>query len=137
MSQFITDLDCHLRGGTGRTPIWILDRPLLYYSSYLKKIGKQPQVAVPKDFETDFASVPRVPIAYWFWGGRCHRESVIHDFLYRIDCVPEVSRAEADKVFLEAMEVRQKPWGVRWPMYLGVRLGGGSSYRKRTVADKF
>jgi hypothetical protein len=107
---------------------WVLDSPLLYESDVLGC-----QIYVPRGFETDFASVPRVPIFYWFWGDRAHHEAVIHDYLYRTDSKPVVERHEADAVFLEAMIARGKSWSVRWPMYLGVRAGGWTAYHKRRV----
>ena len=81
---------------------------------------------IPKNFVTDFASVPRVPIAYMLFGDRAHHESVPHDYIYQTHIAP---KAIADKMFLEAMGARGKPWYVRYPMYQGVVIGGGSSYR--------
>jgi len=133
MSQFITELDIK---PCDNECIWVLQKPLLYYSSLLKSLGKQPQVVVPEGFETDLASVPRLPFLYALWGGRAHREGVVHDYLYRKDSMPPVGRSVADRVFLEAMDVRGKPWNVRWPMYLGVRIGGWTAYHKRLVGDK-
>jgi len=33
--------------------------------------------------ETDFASVPRLPLAYLIAGNTAHKAAVIHDYLYR------------------------------------------------------
>ena len=127
MSEFLTELvvddccDAYAR----------LVSPLSYESDLLEKI-----ITVPVGFETDFASVPRVPIVYWFWGGRAHREAVLHDYLYRIDSDPVVSEEVANKVFFEAMQARGKGFFVRWPMYWGVCLGGWTAYHKKLVADK-
>ena len=134
MSQFITELD--IRPRCDNECIWVLDKPLLYYSSLLKSLGEQPQVAIQVGFETDLASVPRIPFIYALWGGRAHKEGVLHDYLYRKDAVPCVPRSVVDRVFLEAMEVRGKPRRVRYPMYLGVRIGGWTAYHKRLVGDK-
>jgi hypothetical protein len=141
MAKFLTELDCVLREDSDC--IWVLRKPLVYFSDL---IGK---VAVPIDFpvggmpvegdctfETDFASVPRVPVVYTLYGDRAHREAVIHDYLYRVDSVPVVSFSMANRVFLEAMKARGKPWHVRYPMYVGVCIGGCSSYHKRKVHDK-
>lgn len=127
-SQFLTGLGIRLKDDC----IWILESRLVYYSELLGV-----EVRVPTGFETDFASVPRVPIAYMFYGGRCHREAVIHDYLYRIDSVPAVEFTVANDVFLEAMKSRGKSWGVRYPMYWGVCSGGYFSYHKKSVLDKF
>jgi hypothetical protein len=59
---------------------------------------------------------------------------VLHDYLYRIDSEPIVEFSTANRVFLEAMKSRDKPWWVRWPMYLGVCAGGLASYHKKLVA---
>jgi len=125
MSRFITNLEVKITD-----KVSTLVTPLVYESDLLGFT-----IVVPVGFQTDFASVPRVPVAYWFWGGRSHRESVIHDYLYRIDSIPVVSRFFADRVFLEAMEVRQKSASVRWPMFWGVRIGGLSAYHKKKVED--
>ncbi len=77
-------------------------------------------VSVPAGFETDLASVPRLIVIYELWGNRCHREAVIHDYLYRIDSVPQASKLQADRTFLEAMKVRGKPFYIRWFMFAGV-----------------
>jgi len=126
MPGFLTELDVRcLDDG-----LWRLDAPLIYASDVLDAT-----VIVPPGFTTDFASVPRVPIAYWFWGDRAHREAVIHDYLYRSDSVPVVPRELADDVFEEAMCCRGKSCGVRWPMFWGVRLGGWTAYHKKRVGD--
>lgn len=125
LPEFFSELDVRcLDDGS-----WRLDSPLRYGSALLGCF-----IEVPAGFETDFASVPRVPIAYWCWGDRAHREAVIHDYLYRIDSVPVVTRGEADAVFMEAMRCRGKSAAVRWPMYLGVRAGGWTAYHKRRVS---
>ncbi len=92
---------------------------------------------IPIDFETDLASVPRVPIAYLLWGDRAHREAVLHDYLYRIDAVPRVSKEDADWYFREAMIGQGVSWWIHHPMYLGVRAGGGPSWRRMRVYDSF
>ena len=132
MSQFITELEIGLKN----EGVWVLKKPLVYYSTLLKYKSKQPQVVVPEGFECDLASVPRIPFVFAAWGGRVHREAVIHDYLYRIDSNPVVSFSIANRVFLEAAELRKKPWIVRWPMFFGVTIGGYFSYHKRLVGDK-
>jgi hypothetical protein len=107
---------------------WRLHEPLAYESDLLKDT-----VIVPVGFETDLASVPRVPIIYNLWGDRSHYEAVIHDYLYCLDSIPLVTFDRANMVFLEAMEARGKPWYIRRPMYWGVCLGGWPCYHKRMV----
>lgn len=124
-AEFLTRLECY---SLGDDSTWTLTTPLIYASEHLNKT-----ITVPACFDTDLASVPRIPIVYMCWGARAHHESVLHDYLYRTDSAPIVSRETADRVFLEAMEVRGKPRRIRWPMYCGVRLGGWTAYHKRTV----
>lgn len=40
---------------------------------------------LPNNMESDLASVPRVPVIYFLWGDRAHREAFLHDFFYRCD----------------------------------------------------
>ena len=128
-AEFLTELDAGLKSGSDK--IWILREPLVYNCSLLDTT-----ITIPAKFESDLSSVPRVPIAYWLWGGRLHREGFLHDYLYRIDSSPIVSFSQANNVFLEAAKSRGKSWGVRYPMFWGVVLGGCFSYHKRRVEDK-
>lgn len=125
---FLTELDARLLEGD---KVWKLIAPLVYYSELLDC-----EITVPRRFCTDLSSVPRVPVAYWFWGGKAHREGVLHDYLYRIDSQPVVSRGLANAVFLEAMISRGKSRFVRNPMYWGVCIGGGPSYHKKYVLER-
>jgi len=126
MPKFLTELDviCINDGA------WRLNAPLVYESDI---VG---MVEVPKGFETDFASVPRVPVFFTLFGDRAHREAVLHDYLYRTDSIPVALRKQADEVFLEAMKERGKGFFVRWAMYAGVRAGGWTAYHKKCVLDK-
>ena len=98
---------------------------------YIRKNGQR--IEVPIKFQTDLASVPRVPIVFMAWGDRAHREAVLHDYVYRKDSIPVLPRPEGDGLFKEAMISRDQPWYIYHPMYAGVRLGGGSSYHKYPV----
>jgi hypothetical protein len=107
-----------------------LERPLLDRSDILRSLNN-PEfpdgvLTIPAGFVTDFSSVPRVPIVYMLFGDRAHHESVPHDYLYQTHLV---SKSVADRVFLEAMQSRGKSAFIRNSMYLGVVLGGGSSYK--------
>lgn len=108
---------------------WLLEKSLAYDSDL---VGS---VVVPEGFITDFASVPRVPIAFMLFGARAHHESVLHDYLYKIDSIPQVTRKQADDVFLEAMTVRGKGLFVRLMMFAGVRIGGWTAWHQRKVFE--
>lgn len=127
-SGFITELDCGL---VNDDSIWVLKSPLIYYSRELRGV-----IVVPAEFQMDFASVPRLPIVYTLYGNRAHREGVLHDYLYRRDCVPSVTYAQANYLFLEAMESRGKSKGVRYPMYWAVCAAGWTAWHKHNVKDK-
>ena len=127
MSKFLTDLDVHLKQDC--ETVWILNTPLIYNSDL---VG---QIVVPAYFETDLASVPRIPIIYAMWGARAHNEATIHDYLFRSDSRPSITFGEANNVFLEAMKVRLKPWYIRYPMYWGVVIGSAGCWHKRKVNE--
>jgi len=108
----------------GKYP-WMLDAALIYHSDLAGKL------AVPAGYCTDFASVPRLPVVYWWTGGRAVLPSIIHDYMF--DCMThDITRKQADSVFLEAMKARQDPKRAvtRWAMYLGVRAFGWIPWRK-------
>lgn len=100
--------------------MWRLEHPLVFQSAVLGRA-----ITVPECFETDFASVPRVPVAYWLAGDTAHPAAVVHDYLYSTG---EVSRATADRVLLEAMAAEGVPAWRRYPMYWAVRAFGGSRF---------
>jgi len=127
MSLFLTELKAVL---IKDDTVWKLERSLVYESELLGRV-----VEIPADFETDLASVPRVPIAYMAFGGRAHREAVLHDYLYRIDSNPVVSFMTANRAFLEAMKALGKSFFVRQAMFMGVCAGGLFSYHKKKVFD--
>jgi len=64
--------------------------------------------SVPADFETDFASVPRVPFVYAAVGNTAHAPSALHDWAIRSKVCP---RPHADELFRQAMESIGMP---RW-----------------------
>lgn len=97
--------------------------PLVYYSEHLQR-----EITVPKGFVTDFASVPRLPVAYLLAGGEANQAAVVHDYLYHSHLVP---RADADAVFEEAMGVTGQPWWRCKLMWAGVRMFGAGPYEER------
>lgn len=130
MSEFKTELAIKLLPCSDK--VYELQEDLIYVSDLLHN-----KICVPRGFQTDLASVPRVPLIYTLWGSRCHREGVAHDYLYRKDAYPQVTRSQADNVFLEAMQCRGKRGGIRYPMFWGVRLFSMPSWHKRKVSEAF
>lgn len=90
-------------------------------------------IVVPKGFDTDFASVPRLPLMHMLLGDRAHSSAVVHDYLYR---TAEVSRSMADAVFKEAAESEGVGFFSRWALWSGVRVGGWTSYDQRHPENK-
>lgn len=89
-------------------------------------------IIVPAGFVTDFASIPMglrntfPPLGPWA------RAAILHDFLYdQGGQLPgkSYSRAEADGIFREAMQVLKVPAWRREVMYRAVRLGGKSGWK--------
>ena len=99
---------------------WVLLAPLRYDSAILGA-----RLTVPLGFRTDFASVPRLPFAFWLTGDTAHAPAVVHDYLYRRHLF---SRRISDTVFLEAMKAEGDPWWRRCLMYQAVRWFGGKAW---------
>jgi hypothetical protein len=105
---------------------WLLTEPLTYVTHNGRTI------TVPAGFQTDFASVPRLPLIFVLMGDTNHRAAVIHDYLYS---TKEVSRKEADSIFVEAME---GPKSIQSRlMYLGVRLFGSLRWNQREAPEPY
>lgn len=109
-----------------------LVQPLIYQTP--GGIGFQ----VPVGFVTDFASVPR---GLWNlippWGPYT-RAAVLHDYQYWLG---DLSRKEADRIFLVAMEGLGVGWVKRQAIYWGVRAGGwyawnGHRKQKKGLLDR-
>jgi hypothetical protein len=100
---------------------WRLTEPLIFCSEVADII-----IRTPAGFVTDFASVPRLPLAYWLFGSRANRPAVTHDDLYRSGML---TRKMADRIFLEAMKTEGYRIPTRYTMYGVVRLGGRWSYK--------
>lgn len=99
------------------TLAWCLVVPLVYESAHYGRI------VVPEGFETDFASVPRWPLAFLFFGDRVHAPAVVHDWLCRVEYQAcRISWRQAADVFHEAMRSVGTPAWQRVPMYWAVRM---------------
>jgi hypothetical protein len=121
MSGFVTPLDARKVGpGPQGRSTWRLLADLVYSSDLLKR-----QIRVPAGFVTDYASVPRLPLAFLVAGDTAHEAAVVHDWLYTTQ---EVPRDQADAVFKEAIGASD-PSAPAWLMWLAVRVGGGGSWK--------
>jgi hypothetical protein len=103
---------------------WITLEPLNFWSRKFQK-----NYVVPKDFVTDLASVPRLPLVYLLTAGTAHAPAIVHDFQYRSPRLRRVtSKAEADSVFYEGMLDTGVPSWRAWLMWRAVKNWGGKDY---------
>lgn len=123
MSSFTTPVDLRMLDDY----LWQLLSPFEYH------VGGYPSdtvICVPAGTCTDLASVPRFLWTIFPPHGRWAKAAIIHDYLYA-NAIG--SKADADRTFLEAMEVLGVSWMVRTTMYWAVRLFGRGSYGKATT----
>lgn len=97
MSRFHTDLLVKIHRSDGQKRELL--SPLIYHTDVLWDMPGG-LITVPAGFRTDFASVPRAPLAWLAAGGCADYAAVVHDYLLE----QGYKRARADAVFLEAME---------------------------------
>jgi hypothetical protein len=122
VSKFLTPLVAEKDG-----KVWTVMQPLIYMSDVASKV-----FVVPDGFVTDFASVPRLPLAFLLTGDSAHEAAVIHDRLYS---TAEVTREVADAVFKEAAVASGEPSWKASLMYAGIRLGGWMAWNDHRARD--
>ncbi len=83
---------------------------------------------IPKSFETDLASIPRLlwPLFAPQYSGFV-APAILHDYLYR--CPNDISREFADEVLYSALIVENVSPFTASKFYLGVRLFGHSHFK--------
>jgi hypothetical protein len=138
VGAFMSELTItHLCGNDthGRCRLWRLAEPLIYE---VGGRGSGRVIVVWKGFITDGPSIPQflcpiLPVwASW------SRAGVIHDCLCVLIAAntphPEApTRADADRIFLEAMEHLNVGWVQRYALYWGVRLGAWLKLRTTMI----
>ena len=126
MSQFTTNFKGELIGKN----LW---KNLEEFEYYVGHLGSEEIIIVPENFETDFASVPRL-----FWSiispvDKHGKAAVVHDCCYYYALY---SRKRSDEIFKEALEVlKVPPWKV-FCMYQSVRIGGWLAWYKHRRREK-
>ena len=104
---------------------WKIAEP---FSAYTDIPEKREWIHVPVDFETDFASIPKVFIPFLQWKDKFNKASVVHDYLYYTKQYP---RHIADKIFLELqLALGIEKWKA-YTFYIVVRLFGWTHWNKR------
>lgn len=122
-TQFLSPLKTQ---GINRKDFFLLE-DFRFYSNVIKDV-----IVVPKGFVCDGTSD--------LLKDDSEPCGVIHDYAYR---APDhkinverngviyqvyIAKSTADRIFLEAMKVWKVPAWKRWMKYMGVVVGGGSSY---------
>lgn len=107
--------------------LWELTSPLTFDAGY------HGIFTVPTGFRTDFASVPRVPLAWLYCGGQGEAAAVVHDYLYKVG---GVSKDTADRVFYLALRAMGMHPFKSSIMYQAVKVGGWPMWKKYRSMDK-
>ena len=95
-------------------------------------------IIIPKGFQSDFASIPRV-----FWPVQSPYDykniapAILHDYQYT--CPNNLSRSKIDSIFYSALIDNRVNPVVAYAFWLAVRVGGDSHFNKDNhcaIADK-
>lgn len=148
-TQFNAELSVELLPQT-RTSLWqkLFGQPeykvTKTFQYYVNKKDENLYVAVPQGFVTDLATIPWA--IRWLLppNGKYGQAAVVHDYLTDGCAITKVTahgvvnvyptRAEADKIFLQAMVVLRVPKLTRLTMYYAVRLYSMIVRKDRIVA---
>lgn len=144
MSRFTSHLGLTLLEDANGDPItkagrclWLLSSPLSYD---VGAEGSGEVITVPAEATTDLASIPRAVSNIFPPDGPWAKAAVIHDWLYvtRGTCfrgdfngrtrAKPYTRAEADGILREAMQVLGVSAFARGVIWSAVRLGGAGSW---------
>src|SRR5689334_20696088 len=106
--------------------LWELTSPM-EYATAVPEVGdaRDGLIYVPRGFLTDFASVPRVPVAWLIAGGVGNRAAVVHDWLYQTH---SATKEHADAVLYEALLSIGVPNWRAWAMWRAVAWWGDGPY---------
>ena len=97
------------------TKYWIVKEDFIWYVDYIEKKWR---IVVPKWFTTDMASIPR-PL-WIFLNPTKFIAPILHDYLYT---TKELTRADADLILLEALNIEWANILEKTCYYWGVRIG--------------
>ena len=91
------------------------------------------EVTVPANFLSDGLSIPSVFHSF-FAGGKSPRyipTGMLHDYLYKINEFPEMTRKQADKIFLIWLKRYRVKFLTRHIIHKAVRVGARKSWKVR------
>jgi hypothetical protein len=95
--------------------------------------GHSAVLTIPKLTTTDFASIPRALHSLLSPLNNTIYAAIVHDYLYRDPDAPEaaaITKEAADRILYWGMRARGVRRLTAGLMYLGVALGGHSSYKR-------
>lgn len=123
---FETDLKVLSIRGTNKRQLTGL---LVYFSKRLRT-----RILVPINFETDFATIPKV-IRFFIDNdsGVIRDAAVVHDYLYATQSTnfyPLIDKDDADLILMDGMKDLGASFITRYTVYYAVRLFGCLFYRK-------
>lgn len=119
MNRFLGTLDVRLVEDSPEGK-WELLSPFGYMSTLMGV-----QVTAEPGFQTEFCSVPRIPIVYWSLGNCARRAGVIHDWLYRHKTLP---RQQCDYLLREMVLLCGCNEIAAYHFYSAVRMFGAQFY---------
>jgi hypothetical protein len=88
-------------------------------------------IIIPEGFETDLASVPRLPFFYILLGNKGKWAAILHDWLYSTNMFP---REVCDYYFYLALRETGMGYIKANLFYTGVKVGGQRAYDGYTMA---
>lgn len=114
--------------------LWELFRPLDYH---VGERNSDEVIHIPEGTKTDFASVPPGFRNLFPKDGSYTPAAIIHDYLYETRGLRgRYTRAQCDRIFLEAMKVVGVGVVRRRLMYRAVRAGGWWAWRQHGKRDR-
>jgi hypothetical protein len=99
--------------------VWELLAPFAY------KTHNGVLITVDKGFQTDFMSIPRIPLVYDILGNRGRRLGVVHDWVYKTAMFP---RKVCDDLVFEMGRECGFSHAEMWEIYVAVRMCGAPHY---------
>ena len=120
-ARFMGPLDARFLGND----MWLVLNDLTYQRD-IKEF-----ITVPRGFITDYASTPRFVWLFMPKSGEYDPAAVVHDFIYVMGGVlpgKTYTKADADHIFLETMEVLGVGWVKRKLMHQAVKWFGKGSF---------
>ena len=91
------------------------------------------QITIPKYFETDFCSVPRIAGIYTWLGGKYKRAGALHYYLYRTAIV---TRPTADAILRDAIMSDGGSYIDAYAMWAAVRVFGNIYYNPQFIEHR-